>query len=432
MRFVPARRLYLLLALGASILAVAPAAGIAVDAAALLLAAADLLVARKRGVPDAAVSAPDRISMDEEREASVAIENRAGGRATLRFVLDVPDALAGPGANDVRALVLAPGERASAAVPLVGRARGEHRLGALHQQRLGPLGLVWVRGRRASDRAVLVVPGLRELRARRLLAARPQEHLPGLRETRRRGDGGAFESLRGYERGDDPRHLDWKASARRGALIVRQYEAERSQSVVLCIDTGRLMVERIGGRSRLDRALASALVLAEVARARHDLVGVFAFSDQVHAVLTPGRWSSSLLAETFARMESRAVEPDYPRALGRLSRLVRRRSLLVFFSDVIDDEVSGSLASNLARLARRHLPLFVAMRNADLFGIAEAPAADAERALRRAAATELLLARARTLARMREQGIRVADVAPEAAVADVVNRYLEIKRRGAL
>jgi uncharacterized protein (DUF58 family) len=291
---------------------------------------------------------------------------------------------------------------------------------------------VWWQIERALDQTVEVVPGLREVRSYRLLALHHHLQQAGLRGVRLRGEGGAFESLREYVRGDDIRHLDWKATARRRALIVRQYEAERSQNIVLCIDTGRLMAERVGQGQRLDRALSAAVVLSEVARVWDDRVGLLAFSDRIHAILPPGRYPPARFPAIFAGLESRAVEPDYPRALARLSRLVSRRSLVVFFGDVIDDEVSAPLAAQLAHLARRHLPLFIAIRNSDLFDAALAPVEDRNSAYLRAAATELVLARARTLARMREQGIRVADVAPDAAVAGAVNRYLEIKRRGAL
>jgi len=159
---------------------------------------------------------------------------------------------------------------------------------------------------------------------------------------------------------------------------------------------------------------------------------VFAFSDRIEAILPPARHPPHRLPALFMRLRSRNLEPDYPRALTRLSRLVSRRSLLVFFGDVIDDEVSAPLAAQLAHLARRHLPLFIAIRNSDLFEAALAPVEDRNSAYLRAAATELVLARARTIARMREQGIRVADVGPDSAVAAAVNRYLEIKRRGAL
>jgi uncharacterized protein (DUF58 family) len=254
----------------------------------------------------------------------------------------------------------------------------------------------------------------------------------GLHATEERAAAGSFASLREYVRGDDPRHLDWKATARHGRLIVREHEAERSQPLVLCIDTGRLMAEPIGEGTRLDHGLAAAVVLAEVARAWQDHVGVLAFSDRIEAWLPPGRHAPGRIPSLLAPLAARSVEPDYPRAVAHLRRALGRRALLVVFGDVIDPAVSGELAAELARLARRHLPLFVALRNPQLFAAAAAPARDLPAAYHRAAAAELVLERSRTLAAMHDAGIRVADVAPGGAAATAIDRYLAIKRRGVL
>jgi uncharacterized protein (DUF58 family) len=440
--FLPARRTFLLLVAGGLIVALSPALGLAVDCGALLLLGMDAWLARSMGAPELDLFLPARVGQEDETPARVVLSNRAGRAVEGRITLDIPPVIAGAGAHRPRGFKLGPSERLEIEFPIVARARGLHIAGAVHLRLLGPLRLAWWQRKEAPGREIEVIPGLREVRSYRLLALHHHLQQAGLRNVRQRGGSGAFESLREYARGDDPRRIDWKASARRGTHIVREYEMERSQNIMLCIDMGRHMVEIMGkedqehgahaGRSRLDKALASAVVLSEVARVWNDHVGVFAFSDRVHVVLPAGRYPPDRLPAIFTTLEARSVEPDYPRALVRLSRVVSRRSLLVFFGDVIDDEVSSPLATQLARLARRHLPLFIAMRNRDLFAAAQAPVREREEAYARAAATELVLARARTLARMRERGILIADVLPDAAVAACVNRYIEIKRRGAL
>jgi uncharacterized protein (DUF58 family) len=430
---LPARRWFFAMIAGAALVAVSPRAGFAVDAAFVALLAVDVALARRVGVPECEVVAPARLALGEAGEIRIRVANRTGRAARLRLVVDVPSGLRSDGEGEAPSDVsLDRGERTTVELPIVAAERGEHDIGSLDVRSLCPLGLAWRQTRLPLDRRVEVIPGLREVRSHRLLAMHHQLHQAGFRSARLRGEGGSFESLREYVRGDDPRRLDWKASARHGRLIVRQYEAERSQNIILCIDTGRLMSERIGGRARLDHSLAAAVVLTEVARVWQDQVGVFAFADEVQAVLPPDRHPPDRIPSLFAKLEARNVEPDYPRALMRLSRDVKRRSLLVFFGDVIDEEVSAPLAQHLARLARRHLPLFVALRNVDLFAAATAPCADRAAAYRRAAAAELVAARAQTLAKMRERGIQVLDIAPEAAIAEAVNRYVTIKRRGAL
>ncbi|MBA3970356.1 MAG: DUF58 domain-containing protein, partial [Gemmatimonadetes bacterium] len=252
------------------------------------------------------------------------------------------------------------------------------------------------------------------------------------RSARQRGEGLSFESLREYVPGDDPRRIDWKATARRGAATVRQFEAERSQNVLLMIDAGRLMSERIGGRERLDHALAAALLLADVAGKHGDRVGAFVFADRVQRFLPPARTPLARLADALGGTEARPVEPDYPGAFTFLAGQLRKRSLLVLFTDVIDPDASAALVGHLAAAARRHLPLVVALRNPELESAAVAPVQGEADVFTRAAAEELLGARAIALAAMHRAGVLVADTRPSDAVPLVVNRYLEVKQRGLL
>ena len=233
-------------------------------------------------------------------------------------------------------------------------------------------------------------------------------------------------------RGDDTRRIDWKATARRGNLIVRQFEAERSQDVLLAIDAGRWMAERIGGRERLDHALAAALLLADTAAAQGDRVGIFVFADRIEHFLPPARASLPRLADVLGRVEARLREPNYPAAFAYLSRQLRRRSLLVLFTDVIDARTSAALLAHLGAAAHRHLVLAVTLHNTALDAAATAPVHDEAAVFRRAAAEELLGARAQALATMQRAGVLVADVDPQNATPAVVNRYLEVKRRGLL
>ncbi|HVR75062.1 MAG TPA: DUF58 domain-containing protein [Planctomycetota bacterium] len=429
---LPSRRAWGAFLAGAVLLGFAPVAGLAVDAAALLLLALDAFLARPLRREELEIEAPSRLAQGDAARVRLHVRNRTGRRLSLEVALDVPPLLAGSGAARAQRLDVADGGSASAEVLLDARARGAHDFGAVHYRVLGPLRMAWRQDSLPGPDPVQVIPGLREVRSHRLLAIHHQLHQSGVRNVRLSGAGGVFESLREYVRGDDPRRVDWKASGRRGTVIVREYEAERSQNIILCIDTGRLMAGEASGEGRLDRALAAVLVLAEVARVWNDHVGVFAFSDRVNAALPPGRHSPDKIPQILGALVARSVEPDYPRALTQLSRFAKRRSLLVFFGDVIDDEVSGPFTTQLARLARRHVPLFMALRSTELFLATTAPAVDAPAACRRAAATELVLARARSLARLRERGVLVADVDPAGAVTAVVNRYIEIKRRGVL
>ena len=253
-----------------------------------------------------------------------------------------------------------------------------------------------------------------------------------MRPVRQRGEGGSFESLREYVIGDDPRIVDWKATAHRGKVMVRQYEAERRQNVVILVDAGRMMTEQVGARERLDYALTAALLLADVASLHGDQVGLLVFADRVQQYIPPSRSSISALADALGAVHARMVEPNYPAAFTYLAKQLRRRSLLVVFTDIIDSSASSALVAHLGKAAGRHLPIAVAIRNPDLEAGAQKPAGNEPDVYRRIAAEELMQARAAALAQMQRSGVLVADSHPNDAVPNVVNRYLDVKRRGLL
>lgn len=359
------------------------------------------------------------------------VTNPGRRRRRVRVTDDLPPHLERIG-EDVGDLRVDPGGESRWTYRIRAAGRGTSPLGDVHLRVLGPLGLVWREGRARRADPLRVQPGVREMRRYRLLGLRQRLRLSGLRNVRQRGQGRSFESLREYIRGDDPRAIDWKATARHAGVLVRQYEAERSQSLVLAVDAGRLMLETIGERDRLDHALSAALLLTDVATVHGDHVGLLTFADRVQRFLPPRRGSVARIAEGLSTVEGRAVEPDYPLAFATLARQVGRRSLIVLFTDVIDAEASASLVAQASRSTQRHLVLAVTLRNPELMARADRPAATEAEAYRRAAAEEMLQARVLALARMRRSGVLVADADPDAVVSEVVNRYLDVKYRGLL
>jgi uncharacterized protein (DUF58 family) len=326
---------------------------------------------------------------------------------------------------------LAPDDGRPVAYALALRQRGDLTLGPIHLRALGPWGLAWrSAGVDVHDR-IRVFPGAEALERRKLPGLRPEVARVGPRRTRRWGEGSEFESLREYRSGDDPRTIDWKASARRPEIVVRNFQVERNQTVVLAIDAGRLMRERIGDRERLDHALSSALALATRALAHGDRLGLIVFDEQVRTVMPAGRVRLAALADAFVNVRARAVEPNYPIAFATLRRTFKKRSLVVLFSDVIDGAASRAMLRAVEGAAARHLPLVVALRNPDVDAVAAAKD-DVSSPYRRAAAEELLDVRERALQGMRRAGVQVVDAAPGTVSAALLSKYAEIKGRGLL
>jgi len=308
--------------------------------------------------------------------------------------------------------------------------RGEHRFGPVTVRWSSPIGL-WERQRRLEvPGRVRVYPSFRQLRHYGLRAREDERRLP-VRVRRRPGGENEFERLRPYVAGDAYRHIDWRATARKGEFITREYGQESNQNVILMLDCGRMMSARFGGLSAFDHALDAALMMGQVALRHGDRVGLLAFDKEVRAWLPPrggARTGSRLIRGTYDLLPS-LDEPDYALAFRHLSQRVRRRSLVVLLTAVVD-EPNLDMARSLVRgLASRHLPLCVWMRDTDVQGLLEAPAASREDLYVRGAAAEIVAWREASLASLRRRGALVVDAAPEELTPSLLGRYLEIKAR---
>jgi uncharacterized protein (DUF58 family) len=278
---------------------------------------------------------------------------------------------------------------------------------------------------------VTAFPDLRSAALRALPTQAQRRREAGFRNLRRLGEGRSFESLREWSPGDDSRAIDWKATARRGHLVTRQYEDERRQHVMILIDAGRMMTAEIHGRSRLEAAIDAALELAHSAVRHDDDVGLLVFADEILAYVPPARGRRALrqVLEGLATIEGRLVEPHYPAAFAFLATRSRRRALSVLFTDVIDRTASEALVSHAGSLRPRHLPLAVTLRDPAIDLLATTRPTTESGAFERAAAEELLEAREGALADLRRRGLLVLDTLPDRAATEVVEHYDRLKRR---
>jgi uncharacterized protein (DUF58 family) len=404
------------------------------DAALLLLVWLDATLAARPGPAGLGVTreAPPAFSVGRTGEVTYRWVNGTPRRAQLRLREVRPDLLGG--LQPPRRLVVPPRGAARETLAVVPERRGRERGGAVVVDSIGPLGLGRRRGTVPLPWDAAVYPPLVSVRLRASVAQAQRRRQQGITPLRQLGEGRLFESLREWVPGDDLRHIDWKATAKRGKVITRQYEAERRQQLLLVLDTGRLLTAEIAGVSRLDYVVQAALELAYAAAQHDDNVGVMAFADGVQHFVAPqrGRVGLKRVLDVLAGIEPKLVEPDYPGAFRYLAARNRKRALTVLFTDVIDRFASDALVANVASLRPRHLPLAVTLRNPELDHVAGLRPGTAHEAFRKAAAEELLRAREEALGYMRRAGVLVLDVPPERAAAAVVAKYLELKHRGRL
>jgi uncharacterized protein (DUF58 family) len=385
-------------------------------------------------------------ALDSETEIELTIENNGHMIIECRLVDDLPPALvADPATHRLTAFPRVPANVRYRVEPTE---RGDWETGWLYVRYRSPLGLAERWAMAPLTQKVRVYPALRTGEEQQIFLARSRQIDLQLRQARQRGLGRDFESLRDYREGDDLRDVCWTASARRGGLITRQYQTERSQAVWIVLDCGRLMRSRVsatapgqsalpvaepGARvhSKLDFACTTAVALAQLALFSGDRVGLLAYGQGIQQRLLPGRGAAHLrqLIESLAQVRAETSEADHLRATATLNRLQPRRSLILWVTDLAETAMRPEVIDGAMQLLRRHVLLFVAMAQPEVDRIADARPKNVEQMFRAAAAQEMAGRRELLLARLHEHGALTLDLNPEALTSTVLNNYLTVKER---
>jgi uncharacterized protein (DUF58 family) len=312
--------------------------------------------------------------------------------------------------------------------------RGDYHFGNLTLRWLGPLGLVRRQHTYDLRAAVQVYPNVLEVRKYDLLLRRNRLEDIGLRVNRRFGEGREFERLRDYVPDDDYRHISWKATARRSKPITMQFESERSQTIFIAFDVGRMMNAPVGEMTRLDYVINSVLLFSYVVLGKGDRVGLMTFADTVTNYIQPraGRAQFYSMLDLLYRVETQPIEPDFARAFAYLKQKQRRRALVVVFTDLTGGISMQQLSAGVMGLRPPNLPLVVTISDPVLKELTGASPQNESGVYERAAAQRVLDERRAALQRLEMQGVLTLDVPASQLSAAVINKYLEIKGRGAL
>jgi len=394
------------------------------------LAAWDLVLLRRRPPLGLARRLPGRAFVGRAAEIALTLENPAREPVSVEVMDEVPADLAAEEPRFTGVLV-PPAASVTLRYPIRPSVRGDRRLGPSIALERSPLG--WLRRRTVAgaDAVLAVYPDATRYLRPEALAPKRVLAAMGVRPSRRRGEGMEFESLRDYVAGDDPRRVDWAATARRGRLVTRLYQHERNHTVLIALDTSRLMGGRVGARTKLDYAVDGALALAYAALTAGDRVGLVVFDREVRGHLRPRahRKALGLFVEVLRVTEAHGVEADYRTLVREVGARQRRRALVIVLTDFVEVD-AASLVAPLVLLARRHRVLLVAMRDPAYEALAPGapPGADAPLDLyRRVVLDELLREREAALGRLRRGGLETVDLLPEAITAEVLNHYLAIR-----
>lgn len=438
---LPSRTLlWLLAALGAAGIAVSIfpelQAQWAVAAGALVAAAlADLVAGLRLAAPEVARLLPATLALGVPLEVRLRVQNASRSAIVAELYDHFPQSFECRGLP--RRVALAPRSWTELSYEARPLARGEARFAPAELRLFSPLRLWQVTRHAGAPSLVRVYPNFQALARYTLLATDNRLSQIGVLQVRRRGEGMEFHQLREYRQGDAPRAIDWKATARSGRLISREYEEEKDQRVLLVVDCGRRMAAKDdtpdGDRlSHFDHTLNAALLLAHVALRQGDAVGMLTMGG-VSRYCEPRKSIGALhaLLNHAYDIEPTLAMPDYELAASEVMLRLRRRALVIVLTNLRDED-DAALLPALKLLRARHLVVLASLREAILSRALTARVDSFERAVTHAAAADYLENRERAFRRIENTGAITLDVEPERLPIALVNRYLGLKREGRL
>jgi len=374
-----------------------------------------------------------RFAVGANTEVRIQIENNSPSAITLFIKDEYPPQMTLLGERQARIRV--PAQTIAALIyELRPPKRGSFQFGRIVVRFVSRLNLVWCETSIAAEQSVKVYPNMRRAREAELKALGARSLVAAHRKTSWRGEGREFESLRDYVRGDELRHISWTATARRGKLTTRQYQIERDQTILIVLDSGRLMTARIEQETKLDSAVHAALALMSAAARAGDNAGLMVFGRRIKSFLPPGRGHDHIDAalEALHAIEPEMIEPSYSRAFEFVSANSKKRSLVVLLTDLVDEEGSKELLTSLKLLRPRHLPLVVTIADRDLKALVSTSPANATELFSQSVAEEIIHHREAALRLVESQGGLALDVTAAALAPALLEKYLQVKERGLL
>ncbi len=371
-----------------------------------------------------------RLSNGDENPVRIHLRNAYSFPVNLKVIDELPYQFQerdsrfflrmGPGGSRVLKYHLRPKER------------GAYVFGALNVFVKSPIGLIRRRYKLPQEETVPVYPAFLKMRKFELLAATNRLWEVGVKRLRRIGQSMEFDQIREYVIGDDQRSINWKATARRGKLMVNQYQDERSQQVYSLIDMGRAMKMPFQGMTLLDHAINATLVLSNIAIYKKDRAGLVTFSHKVHSQLPASRRSVQLerMLEVLYRQRTDFLETDHQRLYSHMKRKVRQRGLVLLFTNF--ETLSGlrRQLGFLRKLARDHLLLVIFFRNTELDEFINQKAEHTEAIYQQTLARQFVHEKKQIVKELGQYGIHSLLTAPEDLTVNTINKYLEFKARG--
>jgi len=396
----------------------------------LFLVADLLLLFASKGKIQGSRALPDKLSNGDQNPVEIKISNGYLFAVRVKVIDEVPfqfqkrdfniQSKLGSGEGKVFSYKLRPTER------------GLYHFGSLNVFAISPIGLLAKKYTFDEEQEAPVYPSFLQLQKYDLLAFSNRLHQYGLKKIRRIGHTMEFEQIKDYVLGDDIRNINWKATAKRGQLMVNQFQDEKSQPVYSVIDKGRVMKMPFNGLSLLDYAINATLVISNIAIKKQDKAGMFSFSDKIENRVVAERRSSqmNLILETLYNLETNFIESDFSRLYIDVKRNLNQRSLLLLYTNFETLDALHRQLPYLVAMAKQHLLVVIFFENTELNEFAMKKAETVHQIFEQTIAEKFIYEKKLIVNELRKHGIQTILTKPEELTVNTINKYLEIKARG--
>ncbi len=373
-----------------------------------------------------------RFSNGDENPVDLQIENRYSFTVYLNIIDEVPHQF--QVRNFLLRATLTAGEEKLLQYSLRPVKRGEYFFGILNVYAESPLRLIMRRFRCAEEEMVPTYPSFLQMRKYELLAISNRLTEAGIKKIRRVGQNREFDQIREYVIGDDQRTMNWKATARRNQLMVNQYQEEKSQQVYSLIDKGRVMQMPFEGMTLLDYAINATLVISNIAIYKQDKAGILTFSKRIDYMLKASRQNNQMqkVMEMLYREKTGFQESDYAKVVVHLKRNVPQRSLLLLYTNFESLPSLERQLPYLKILAKSHLLVVIFFENTELDELLARTPSNTEEIYLKTIGEKFMYDKRQIVQELKKHGIQSILTRPENLTVNTLNKYLELKARGAL
>lgn len=317
---------------------------------------------------------------------------------------------------------------------IVPKSRGIYEFGKIHVLINSQFKLIQRKISFDKSQSVKVYPSFIQYKKYSFLALNDRLQEVGVKKIRRLGGATEFEQIREYVPGDDIRRINWKATSRRQTLLMNHYETEKSQNIYFLIDKGRMMHAPFNGMALFDYAINSTLVMAGIAQGKGDKTGLITFSNLIGSFITANgrRENINTISEALYSQETRLRESDFLRLYKNIRIRIKRRSLLMMFTNFESNTTLQRQLPYLKALAHHHVLVLVMFENAEVKNLAEKATSGVKNIYDQTTAEHHILEKARITKELAKNGIYTILTEPQNLTINTINKYLELKAKGAI